>query len=263
MIDSRYARRYLREQPLFAAIVRPVECELITRAGIVEPCLDLGCGEGVFAGIACKQPLTIGIDPSAVSVRKAAQRKIHRGVIVGRGDSLPFADRSFATVLCNSVIEHIPPIEETIGEAYRVLRPGGRFLITTPSHLFADYLLIPRVLKSLGMRDAGAAYGRWFNRHSAHFHTNNIEWWRDRLTRTGFEITKAHYYLTRSAHEVFDLAHYASVPRWGLSAITGRWVLLDSSPLQGFWARILARLHTNALHTPEGPYLFVEAVKRR
>ena len=67
MINPRYARRYLREQPLFAAIVRPVECELIARAGIIEPCLDLGCGQGVFAGIACEQPLTVGIDPDEPS----------------------------------------------------------------------------------------------------------------------------------------------------------------------------------------------------
>ena len=183
-------------------------------------------------------------------------------MIVGRGDFLPFRDETFATVLCNSVIEHIPSIEETIAEAHRVLRPGGRLLITTPSHRFAEYLLVPRLLKSVGLRAASSAYERWFNRHSAHFHTNNLEWWQDKLGRTGFEITTAHYYLTRTAHELFDVAHYASVPRWALNAMTGRWVLVDSSPLQSFWARILSKLHSGALHTPEGPYLFIDAMKR-
>lgn len=45
---------------------------------------------------------------------------------------LPFRDNSFDTVLCTSVLEHVDDIEAAAGEIARVLRPGGRLLISMP-----------------------------------------------------------------------------------------------------------------------------------
>jgi ubiquinone/menaquinone biosynthesis C-methylase UbiE len=256
---TRYTRRYLGEAPLFAAIVRPVECELIARAGIVEPCLDLGCGDGMFASIVSGKPFAVGIDPRKASVRMAARRKAHQALVVGAGNHLPLRSGSFAIVLCNSVIEHIPPIDETLGECHRVLRRSGRLLITTPSHRFAEYLMMPRLLRRLSLPGPAASYERWFNGHSAHFHTDSIERWTDRLHHAGFEITQSMYYLTPAAHGVFDLFHYLSVPRWAFHAVSGRWALASGSPLQRLWERVIAGLHAGALETKEGPYLFIDA----
>lgn len=263
MIQSRHTKSYLRQAPLFAAIVRPVECQLITDSGpLEEPCLDLGCGDGLFASIAFQDPLSLGVDPDARAVRKAARRGAHRLNLIASGYPLPVRTASIATVLCNSVIEHIPRLEDTIAECARVLKPSGRLLITTPSHRFAEYLLIPDLLRQVGQHRPASAYERWFNRHSQHFHTDDIATWRERLQRAGFEVAASRYYLTRAAHRAFDIAHYLSVPRWAMYALTGRWVLAQDSPLQRFWARHIARFHANALAVNEGPYLFIDARKK-
>lgn len=46
---------------------------------------------------------------------------------------LPFADASFDCVISFQVIEHIRRDREFVGEVHRVLRPGGRFIVTTPN----------------------------------------------------------------------------------------------------------------------------------
>lgn len=46
---------------------------------------------------------------------------------------LPFADGSFDWVISFQVIEHIGRDAEFVREVHRVLRPGGRFIVTTPN----------------------------------------------------------------------------------------------------------------------------------
>lgn len=46
---------------------------------------------------------------------------------------LPFEDESFDTVVSFQVIEHIKRDKELVGEVYRVLRKGGRFVVSTPN----------------------------------------------------------------------------------------------------------------------------------
>jgi SAM-dependent methyltransferase len=49
------------------------------------------------------------------------------------GVTLPFQDATFDVVLSFDVLEHIKDSDEHLAEVSRVLRPGGRYLIQTPS----------------------------------------------------------------------------------------------------------------------------------
>ena len=55
----------------------------------------------------------------------------------GRAPWLPFADAAFATVLLYRVTRHDVDIELLLGEAARVLRPGGRLLVLEHAGDFA------------------------------------------------------------------------------------------------------------------------------
>ncbi|WP_161782047.1 class I SAM-dependent methyltransferase [Halolamina rubra] len=55
--------------------------------------------------------------------------------ILGDGRRMPFSSHTFDYVLCNQVFEHIPDISEFVAEMARVLKPGGKALITFPNRV--------------------------------------------------------------------------------------------------------------------------------
>jgi len=88
--------------------------------------LDAGCGEGFVADYLNRRnpELSItGIDHSAEAVAYARSRFGHAADFkIGSVLELPYADRSFDTVVCSEVLEHIPEHEVAMGELKRVAR---------------------------------------------------------------------------------------------------------------------------------------------
>jgi SAM-dependent methyltransferase len=71
---------------------------------------------------------------------------LHPAVRYARADGarLPFKDAVFDTVFAIDVIEHVPDERALIIEALRVLRPGGRLIMTTPNSTISVF---PKVLQ--------------------------------------------------------------------------------------------------------------------
>lgn len=82
--------------------------------------LDVGCGN---------QPYRYLFDGTYVGLDLSPSR---RPTVVGTADALPVHTGSFDGVLCLEVIEHVEDFERVIREIHRVLRPGGRLLLSAP-----------------------------------------------------------------------------------------------------------------------------------
>jgi SAM-dependent methyltransferase len=72
------------------------------------------------------------VDPNVGTQRRAQRRTQRSGVEVDwralECERLPFADGSFDCVVSSWVLCSIDDVSQALGEVYRVLRPGGRFL---------------------------------------------------------------------------------------------------------------------------------------
>jgi SAM-dependent methyltransferase len=101
-----------------------------------ERVLDLGCGAGEFAAALTEAGArVIGADVAEAALLRA--RKRNPGVEFVRvpfDGPLPFEDGSFELVWAGEVIEHVADTGPWLSEVRRVLAPGGRLLLTTPSH---------------------------------------------------------------------------------------------------------------------------------
>jgi len=89
--------------------------------------LDLGCGERPYS-----EDLPEGVRAFGVDVHGPGSRPDVWSVAA----ALPFANGAFDTVLCTQVLEHVPDPDVLVAEAARVLRPGGRLILSAPQVWF-------------------------------------------------------------------------------------------------------------------------------
>ena len=99
--------------------------------------LDVGCGAGDFTAVLARR----GRERSGVEVARgggrAGARPASRRSTFGWSPidgPLPLEDGSFDLVWASEVIEHVADTARWLSEVRRVLAPGGRLLVTTPSH---------------------------------------------------------------------------------------------------------------------------------
>lgn len=101
--------------------------------------LVVGCAGGIEALVlgAVGLELDLGLLEIARELRSVAEHASSH-LIGGSGADLPFAPASFDTVLSDNVVEHMPGaiLPRHFAEAARVLKPGGRYVFSTPNRLF-------------------------------------------------------------------------------------------------------------------------------
>ena len=108
--------------------------------------LDVGCGDGSFSVFLKEMAEEVyGVDISLNAVNLAKEKGIKAHTIDIDDVDLPFEDDYFDIVVCGEVIEHLYDTDHLLDEIYRVLKPQGSCVLTTPnlaSHLNRIVLLL-------------------------------------------------------------------------------------------------------------------------
>jgi SAM-dependent methyltransferase len=121
---------------LHAAMLRKLDSLFLRHVPAGARVLDAGCGRSLFTEIRPRWPFTIvaaDVEHDLLRERKAEFGDV-RWVVAG-ALPLPFADGTFDAVFAGELIEHLVDPAQGLAEFRRVLRPGGRLILTTPNRL--------------------------------------------------------------------------------------------------------------------------------
>lgn len=129
--------------------------------------LDAGCGRGEF----CAYFKSIGFAPSGIDLSATVityARAEHPGIPfrIGEIESLlPDEEGKYDCVFSSEVIEHLFDVGSYLQSINRLLKPGGRYILTTPYHGFVKNVMID-VLNYGQHYDPLGQHIRFFDRKS-------------------------------------------------------------------------------------------------
>jgi SAM-dependent methyltransferase len=112
-------------------------------------CVDYGVGPWGFACVfpalhACRQAIGIDLSPEAVRISEGVSRSQpfpygdRVRYLTSAGSTIDLPSASADIVFAGESIEHVFNVDAFIDDVHRVLKPGGRFILTTPN---ADALI--------------------------------------------------------------------------------------------------------------------------
>ena len=109
---------------------------LLEHVSAGERVLDVGCGEGWFTSELARAGVhVVGIDVAEEPLRRARERDPSLDLrLIDADGPWPIDDASLDAVWAGETIEHVADTAGWLSELRRVLRPGGRLLLSTPAH---------------------------------------------------------------------------------------------------------------------------------
>jgi ubiquinone/menaquinone biosynthesis C-methylase UbiE len=119
--------------------------------------LDIGCASGrqiFLMSPYCKKAVGIDISPSFIEEgKKYLQRKNIKNVelLISLAEDIPFPENYFDKILCAELLEHVIDPGRVLKEIHRVLKRGGKLIITVPN-LNSEGTFYGRIKRFLGIK---------------------------------------------------------------------------------------------------------------
>lgn len=196
---------YVPEMALHKSI--ELEALLEHAADLAGKGLDLGCGSGLVGGVLIREAKLsalhgIDLHPHNQGLALAAGYASFR-----QGDlqALPQAGAAFDYAVSICVIEHVADLPRVLAGVAGTLKPGGRFLFTTPAPLFRDSTLDYRLLKGLRLDGRAERARRRKDVRAMQYHYLSPEQWEAALTQAGFEDVRVRGIFSRRQLLLYDL----------------------------------------------------------
>ena len=117
--------RYYQEMVRYEKILENVDKE-----GLV---VDFGCGDGYLSYLMSKKGLkVVSVDLALSRLKKKKASCTHENFLLSNIEKAGIKKDSADFLVCSEVLEHIPNYPNVIDEMFRILKSGGKAIITVP-----------------------------------------------------------------------------------------------------------------------------------
>ncbi|MDQ3986525.1 MAG: methyltransferase domain-containing protein [Actinomycetota bacterium] len=118
---------------------------LTLHLGCVDDPERIGVDEWLHPRLVTTAGEVVGLDISQAGLKEMQDRGVDgAGLVTGDAMNLPFRKDTFDTVVAGEIIEHVGRPQDLVAEGGRVLKPGGRLIITTPNPFCLPWIIKSR-----------------------------------------------------------------------------------------------------------------------
>lgn len=110
-------------------------------------CLEVGCGTGRISEMLAEKTDDLTVSDISAKLSSRVGEKLAVKSKASDACDLQFNDASFDYVISSECIEHTPDPKKAISEMIRVLKPGGKLIVTSPNKLWYPALVVARLLR--------------------------------------------------------------------------------------------------------------------
>lgn len=200
---SPYYERFFGGQARYADDAVAILEHYVEEDGIaLNSVLECGCGTGVYSAElqeVCDR--LYGIDFSAGQLSEAQEKGLEMSLARGNVLSLPYASGSFDLVTSLGMVRHLPGemLHGYLGEAYRVLKPNGIFMLEP----------IPLAMRTLSNPNLGRlfckAYNAFMKWRGLDEHIGRNDSLSDALSAAGFSVEQIKVADPETGAAVYDV----------------------------------------------------------
>ena len=157
--------------------------------------LDIGCYPPYLLDFSTKQ----NFDTYGICSRHETVNHPQVSILNVDNDSLPYKDDQFDLIVMSEVLEHLTGDPVNIfSEIYRVLKPGGYFLLTTPNVLRIQNVISLLIGKNIyfdldQLKNSSQKLGTIYFRHNREYSKNELS---VLLKKSGFFKTNNEYFIS-------------------------------------------------------------------
>lgn len=185
-----------------------------------EKIVDLGCGTGYYLFLLSGLPVRLHLsgldnDEEAIEEAKTLLRDKNIKFVVGDLHKMPFKNDSFDKAVASEVLEHIENDMKVLKEAYRILKPGGLLVVSTPSKNF-PFLWDPINWILQHLLNTHIKEGFWSGIWSGHLRLYDLKDLKRKFEKCGFKVEMAgeltfwclpfnHYLVNAVARLLYDV----------------------------------------------------------
>ncbi|MBL1174935.1 class I SAM-dependent DNA methyltransferase [Pantanalinema sp. GBBB05] len=226
-LDQLTTRTLLAKQGPSLGLWRAAEIAALREQRFEPPVLDLGGGDGLVTAMVLPQ-VEIAVEPDVIAVKQALQQELYQHFFTCPIETAPIPESSIATVVSNSVLEHIPNLDAALTAVVRILKPGGKLIFTTPTAAFSQWLALP-----------SRRYAHWRNQQLCHLNLWSSDRWQTKLEQVGLRVESVRPYLRREWVSLWDGLELLQQIRFGQQRAFGRiWRQLPTSVIDALAHRL-------------------------